>query len=102
MTLLRRAFGFSPDSEGGKKRTMIPPSPHMPPEIPGRHSRRVKRLWLPVRQRFMPAVAAATAVETADNAALPAALFDAVIEVFNSAQPDFIKSVSTPKPSANF
>ena len=91
MTLLRRAFGFSPDSEEEEEDY----DPTVPTYAAGDSRQaqpsRETAVAASADNASMPAVAAATAVETADNAALPAALFDAVIEVFNSAQPDFIK-----------
>lgn len=91
MTLLRRAFGFSPDSEEEEEDY----DPTVPTYAAGDSRQaqpsRETAVAASADNASMHAVAAATAVETADNAALPAALFDAVIEVFNSAQPDFIK-----------
>ena len=91
MTLLRRAFGFSPDSEEEEE--------DYDPTVPT-YAAGDPRPAQPSRETAAPASADIANVsakadaekgETADNAALPAALFDAVIEVFNSAQPDFIK-----------
>lgn len=91
MTLLRRAFGFSPDSEEEEE--------DYDPTVPT-YAAGDSRPAQPSRETAasagadsanMPARNDAEKAETAENAALPAALFDAVIEVFNSAQPDFIK-----------
>lgn len=89
MTILRRAFGFSPDTE----------------EEEGEYDPTVPTYAVSKQTPAVPAAAASGADEkqtSCDSAApskpasisdetLPADIFDAVIEIFNQAQPDFVR-----------
>lgn len=90
MTLLRRAFGFSPDSEEEEEDY----DPTVPTYAAGEH-----RASQPSQEQHATAPAEAKPASLPDVAAekpsvtesLPNDLFDAVIAVFNEAQPDFVK-----------
>lgn len=90
MTLLRRAFGFSPDSEEEEEDY----DPTVPTYAAGEH-----RASQPSHEQHATAPAETKPASVPDVAAektsvtesLPNDLFDAVIAVFNEAQPDFVK-----------
>lgn len=90
MTLLRRAFGFSPDSEEEEEDY----DPTVPTYAAGEH-----RASQPSHEQHATAPAEAkpaslpdvVAEKTSVTESLPNDLFDAVIAVFNEAQPDFVK-----------
>lgn len=90
MTLLRRAFGFSPDSEEEEEDY----DPTVPTYAAGEHraSRPPHEQHATAPAEIKSAPAPDTAAEkTSGTESLPADLFDAVIAVFNEAQPDFVK-----------
>lgn len=90
MTLLRRAFGFSPDSEEEEEDY----DPTVPTYAAGEHraSRPPHEQHATAPAEIKSAPAPDTAAEkTSGTESLPADLFDAVIAVFNDAQPDFVK-----------
>lgn len=89
MTLLRRAFGFSPDSEEEEEDY----DPTVPTYAAGEHhasqpSR--ESTAAPADAKSTPAPAEA-AEKVSVTESLPVDLFDAVIAIFNDAQPDFVK-----------
>lgn len=90
MTLLRRAFGFSPDSEEEEEDY----DPTVPTYAAGEHraSRPPHEQHATAPAEIKSAPAPDTVAEkTSGTESLPADLFDAVIAVFNEAQPDFVK-----------
>ena len=90
MTLLRRAFGFSPDSEEEEEDY----DPTVPTYAAGEHraSRPPHEQHATAPAEIKSAPVPNTAAEkTSGTESLPADLFDAVIAVFNEAQPDFVK-----------
>ncbi len=90
MTLLRRAFGFSPDSEEEEEDY----DPTVPTYAAGEHraSQPSHEQHATAPAETKPALAQDTVAEkTSGTESLPADLFDAVIAVFNEAQPDFVK-----------
>lgn len=90
MTLLRRAFGFSPDSEEEEEDY----DPTVPTYAAGEHraSRPPHEQHATAPTEIKSAPVPNTAAEkTSGTESLPADLFDAVIAVFNEAQPDFVK-----------
>lgn len=90
MTLLRRAFGFSPDSEEEEEDY----DPTVPTYAAGEHraSRppHEQHATAPAEIKSAP-VPDIAAEKTSGSESLPSDLFDAVIAVFNEAQPDFVK-----------
>ena len=90
MTLLRRAFGFSPDSEEEEEDY----DPTVPTYAAGEHraSRpsHEQHAMAPAEIKSAP-VPDIAAEKTSGTESLPSDLFDAVIAVFNEAQPDFVK-----------
>ena len=90
MTLLRRAFGFSPDSEEEEEDY----DPTVPTYAAGEHraSRppHEQHATAPAEIKSAP-VPNIAAEKTSGSESLPSDLFDAVIAVFNEAQPDFVK-----------
>ena len=90
MTLLRRAFGFSPDSEEEEEDY----DPTVPTYAAGEHraSRPPHEQHATAPAEIKSAPVPNTAAEkTSGTESLPADLSDAVIAVFNEAQPDFVK-----------
>lgn len=90
MTLLRRAFGFSPDSEEEEEDY----DPTVPTYAAGEHRAsqpsHEQHATAPAEIKSAPAQDT-VAEKTSGTESLPADLFDAVIAVFNEAQPDFVK-----------
>ena len=90
MTLLRRAFGFSPDSEEEEEDY----DPTVPTYAAGEHRAsqpsHEQHATAPAEIKSAPAPDT-VAEKTSGTESLPADLFDAVIAVFNEAQPDFVK-----------
>lgn len=70
---------------------MIPPSPHMLPESIAQVDRRMNNTQRLLRKSSLRPRRIQLRKKTSGTESLPADLFDAVIAVFNEAQPDFVK-----------
>lgn len=90
MTLLRRAFGFSPDSEDEEDYDPTVPTYAAVGSHPGQPEREIATPPTPSVKKQKDDGAREVAVAQAAES-LPEDLFDAVIEIFNNAQPDFVK-----------